>query len=429
MSSVPMDIFINEKGGLIVDFLKEALRTMRFANVVNIHTTHAMSRQELANYLDDVCIVAGDESIHKTHHELDMRTGRTIHIYLAVHMYGIVSLKYSVKENTFTDLAFHIESPSDNDDYVVASTLSEKVVDLKDVVLYTKIERIKKVLKDQWHVSKQLELLGLINNEAHRLLKECRLVLALMDGSILPWRINLEIAPKSKIFAGLPDEITNKILDEETRLFSGFNKLFSDVQNSDGLVLVGAVKSSKDKSLHAALNIITSDEVSDQVRLADIMGEGTILRSFAREHRFELFKEKLGRLGIEYGGYNMDFYYIRKDVTMYPLKVEILPSATLSSNVVSAVPHLLMHMVVESSKHTIVARRTGSGFLKIPTLRPIDIIDRKISMEGESEIVRSVYLLEKVWEKVRDVIVECAYTRGRCSLSKKHIESLAGGET
>jgi hypothetical protein len=422
-----MDPFINEKGELIVDSLKEALRTMRFANVVNNHTTHAMSRQELANYLDDVCIVAGDESIHKTPHELDMRTGRTIHIYLAVYMCGTVSLKYSVKEDTFTDLAFHIESPSD-DDYVVASTLSEKIVDLKDVVLYTKIERIKKVLKDQWHVSKQLELLSLIINEAHKLSKECKLVLALMDGSILPWRINLEIAPKSKIFAGLPDEITNKILDEETRLFSGFNKLFSDVQNSDGLVLVGAVKSSKDKSLHAVLNIITSDEVSDQARLADIMGEGTVLRSFAREHRFELFKEKLGRLGIEYGGYHMDFYYMRKDATMYPLKVEILPSASLSSNVVTAIPHLLMHMVVESSKHTIIARKTGSGFLKIPTLRPIDIIDRKISMEGEGEIVRSVYLLEKVWEKVRDIIVECAYTKGKCSLSKEYVESLTGGE-
>jgi hypothetical protein len=423
-----MDIFINEKGGLIVNSLKEALRTMRFANVVNTHTTHAMSRQELANYLDDVCIVAGDESIRKTYHELDMRTGKTIHIYLAVHMYGVVSLKYSVKENTFTELAFHIKPPSD-DDYVVASTLSEKIVDLKNVVLHTKINKIEKVLKDQWAVSKQLELLSLIINEAHRLLKECKLVLALMDGSILPWRINLEITPKSKTFAGLPDEITNKILDEEIRLFSGFNKLFSDVQNSDGLVLVGAVKSSKDKSLHAALNIITSDEVSDQVRLADIMGERTVLRSFTREYRFELLKEKLNKLGIEYGGYNMDFYYIRKDVTMNPLKLEILPSATLSSNVVTGVPHLLMHMVVESSKHTIIARRSGSGFLKIPTLRPIDIIDRKISMESESEIVRSVYLLEKVWEKVRDVIVECAYTRGRCSLSKKHIESLVGGET
>jgi len=428
MSSVPMDIFINEKGELIVNSLKEALRTMRFANVVNNHTTHAMSRQELANYLDDVCIVAGDESIRKTYHELDMRTGKTIHIYLAVHMYGVVSLKYSVKEDTFTDLAFHIKPPSD-DDYVVASTLSEKIVDLKNVVLHTKINRIEKVLKDQWTVSKQLELLSLIIDEAHRLLKECKLVLALMDGSILPWRINLEIAPKSKVFAGLPDEITNKILDEETRLFSGFNKLFSDVQNSDKLVLVGAIKNSKDKSLHAVLNIITSDEVSDQVRLADIMGERTVLRSFTGEYRFELFKEKLNKLGIEYGGYNMDFYYIRKDATMNPLKLEILSSATLSSNVVTAVPHLLMHMVVESSKHTIVARRTGSGFLKIPTLRPIDIIDRKISMEGESEIVRSVYLLEKVWEKIRDVIVVCAYTRGRCSLSKEYIESLTGGET
>jgi len=428
MSSVPIDVFIKRGGSAVVNSLREVLRTIGFEKAVSNYIMRVMSREELRDYFDDVCIVAGDEALPKMPHDLDMRSGKTIHIYLSVYMHGIASLKYSVEKNEYTDLAFHIEPPND-DDYVVAKILSEKVVDLSNINLHTKIKKIKRVLEDQWSVSKQLELLNLIINEARKLSKQCGLVLALMDGTILPLHINLEIAPKSKVFAGLLDEIVNKVLKEETRLFSGFNKLFSDVLNSDGLVLVGAVKKSKDKSLHAALNIITGDEISDQVRLASIMDEKTVLKSFAREYRFGLFIEKLARLGIGYGGYNVDVYYVRGDMTMYPLKLEILPSTTLPSNVVSAVPHLLAHMVVESNKHTIVTRRTGTGFLKIPTLRPIDIVDQEISMKGKEEVVRSAYLLEEVWETVRDILVECAYTKGRCSLSKKYVESLTGGET
>jgi hypothetical protein len=427
MSSVPIDVFTRREGGVIVGSLGEVLKTISFEKAVNKYIMHVMSREELRDYFDDVCIVAGDETLPKIPHELVMRNGKTIHIHLGVYMHGVTSLKYSIEKNEYTDLVFRIESPND-DDYVVAKTFSEKVVDLSNVVLYTKTKKIRGVLENQWSVSKQLELLNMIIDESRKLLRQCRLVLALMDGSILPWHINLEIVPKSKVFAGLPDEIVKKVLKEETRLFLSFNKLFSDVQNSDGLVLVGAVKNSKDRSLHAALNIVTSDEVSDQTRLASIMDEKTVLKSFAREYRFGLFIEKLAKLGIEYGGYNVDVYYVRRDTTMYPLKLEILPSAALPNNVVSAVPHLLAHMVIESGKHTIMTRRTGAGFLKIPTLRPIDIIDQEISMKGKEEIVRIVSSLEEVWEKVRDILVECAYTRGRCSLSKKDVEELTSGE-
>jgi len=424
---IPIDVFTKRQQTLIAESLREVSRALSFSDVVRNYIERVMGRRELGDLLGEVCIIAGDESIPRRRHDL-VTTRGTTHVYFNVHIRGVVSCRYSM-DGGLTNVGFRVEPP-DEDDYFVlgARVLSSSAIDLGNNAVARRARRVERALKDQWGVAKQLELLRLIIDESRRS-AGCGLVIAVMDGSIIPWELNMDVVPGSKFFSGLPDDLRDKMLDTEKKLFQGFHELYNDVYNSGNTILVGAVKRSKDWTLQAMANVVPSSEYPDQVRLAEVMGEGTVLRSPIVHYRFRDFTEKLGVFGIDHVDYVVRTYYVRRDMATYPLKLEVLYPKALPEGVREAIPHLLAYLTVASDKHTYIAAKAGGDTLSVPTLKPILVIDKEVSERGAAESARAAYELDKYWERIKDELVECAYSsrEGECVRSRRDVRKLMGG--
>jgi hypothetical protein len=433
VSPVPIDAFSKRQHRLIVESLKEMFYSARLEKIVKHNIIRAMDVKRLRDYFgDNVGIVAGDESIPKKAHELE-HVQKIIHIYYGVYIRGVGDFECILNSDISNSiplvnlLGLRIEQPNE-DDYFVARRLSNVSISLSRLynpVLYNKIKRVKRVLEDQWRVDKQLNLLRLIIDEAHKLREKFKLVLALMDGSILPWELNMDIAPGSRFFIGLPDDLVDAIVKKEKEIMHGFNELLSEVYNSNGIVLVGAVKKSHDTTLQSMVGREHDEDAPDQVLLSDIMEKDTVLKIPFEQHRFRVFMMKLNKFGIRRSNYTIATYYVRHRSITYPLKLEVLVPRGLPTNVAQAIPHLLTYLVVESDRHTYINKPKGD-FLKTPTLLPIHVVDEKVNEKGIAEIAESAYVLDKEWKIVSERLVECAYSEGECRVPFS--KSLGGGD-
>ena len=430
MSSVPIDVFTKKQHKVIIESLKEAVYRTKLEELVRQNTSHIMSMNRLRGFFDKVGIVAGDESVPKKRHQLNLLP-KTIHVYFRVYIRSIGSFELIINEGGYSIdiLDLRVDPPSE-DDYLGARVLSEQTISpekLYNPALRNKVRRIERVLEDQWRVTKQLELLRSIVDEANKLKGRYRLVLALMDGSILPWELDMDITPGSRFFNGLPSDLADKIIMNERRIMRGFNDLFNEVYNSNNVVLVGAVKRSRDWTLQSMIGRVPGRETPDQVLLSDIMAENTVFKSPFRHHRFETFIRKLNMFDIKYGGYTVNIYYIRRRLTTYPLKLEVLVPKGFPTDVASAIPHLLAHLTVTSERHTFINVASG-GSMGIPTLLPIYIVDKKARNRGVVEVTETAYVIDKEWERISDVLIRCAYLNEKCTISKSEIMKFLGGE-
>ena len=430
MSSVPIDVFTKKQYKVIIESLKEAVYNARLEEFVKQNIDHVMSTERFEGYFDKVGITAGDESVPKKRHQLNLLP-KTIHVYFRVYIRSIGSFELIINNEgrySIDILDLRVDPPSE-DDYLGAKVLSEQTISLEKLyspTLRNKVKRIERVLEDQWRVTKQLELLRSIVDEANKLKGRYRLVLALMDGSILPWELDMDITPGSRFFNGLPSDLADAIITNERKIMRGFNDLFSEVYNSNNVVLVGAVKKSRDWTLQSMIGRVPSKETPDQVLLSDIMEEGTIFKSPFRQHRFKTFIAKLDKFDIKHEDYIVDTYYVRRDLTTYPLKLEVLLPKGFPTDVASVIPHLLAHLIMKSERHTYINMVSG-GSMGIPTLLPIYIVDKKARDRGVTEITETAYVIDKEWERISDALIRCAYLNKRCVVSKDEIMKFLGG--
>jgi hypothetical protein len=392
-----------------------------------------MSIESLRDYFNgEVGITAGDESVPKKRHELDYAQ-KTIHMYFGVYVRGVGSFRYTVGEDGQDKLSkpdLRIDPPNDDDYFILgARKLSEEAINhnrLHTSVPHKKIERITRVLGDQWTVGKQLGLLKMIIDESRKLSREFKLVIALMDGSILPWELNMDVSPGSRLFSGLPGELVDKILRNEERNLRGFNELFNEVYNSGDIILVGAVKKYSDWTLQDMVNRAPDKEKPDQVLLSNIMEENTVFKVPFRSHRFDTFIAKLNRFKIGRGRYVIGTYYIRHKLTAYPLRLEVLAPRGLPWDVVSAVPHLLTHLAVTSERHTFI-NKTRGGSLGVPTLLPIYVVDNEVRERGIAEVAEAAYVIDKEWERIREILKRNMGSSSEFTISWREVKKFLGG--
>jgi len=430
---IPIDVYTKMQHMLIVESLREVMDNVSFERLIKQITVPVMSIKSLRDYFNgEVGITAGDESVPKKRHELDYAQ-KTIHIYFGVYVRGVGSFRYMLGEDgrdKISLLGLRIDPPNEDDYFILgARKLSEDAVNLNKLhtsIPHKKIERITRVLEDQWTVAKQLELLKLIIDESRKLSREFKLVIALMDGSILPWELNMDVSPGSRLFSGLPDELVDKILRSEERNLRGFNELFNEVYNSGGIILVGAVKKSSDWTLQGMVGRAPDKEGPDQVLLSNIMEENTVFKVPFRSHRFDAFIVKLNRFKIGRGHYVIDTYYIRHKLTAYPLRLEVLAPRGLPWDVVSAVPHLLTHLAVTSERHTFISKSRG-GSLGVPTLLPIYVVDHEVRERGIAEIAEAMYVIDKEWERIREILKRNMGSNNEFTISWRGIKRLLGG--
>ena len=432
MSSVPIDVFTKKQHKVIIESLKEVVYNTRLEEFVKQNIDHVMSIERLGSYFDKVGITAGDESVPKKRHQLNLLP-KTIHVYFRVYIRSIGSFELIINNDNEGGYAIDIldlrVDPPSEDDYLGAKVLGEETISLEKLyspTLRNKVKRVERVLEDQWRVTKQLELLRSIVDEANKMKGRYRLVLALMDGSILPWELDMDITPGSRFFNGLPSDLADAIITNERKILRGFNDLFSEVYNSNNVVLVGAVKKSHDWTLQSMIGRVPDKETPDQVLLSDIMEEGTIFKSPFKHHRFETFIAKLDKFGIKHEDYIVNTYYVRRDLTTYPLKLEVLVPKGFPTDVASAIPHLLAHLIIKSERHTYIGMVSG-GSMGIPTLLPIYIVDKKARDRGVVEITETAYMIDKEWERISDALIRCAYLNKRCVVSKNEIMKFLGG--
>jgi len=199
MSSVPIDVFTKRQHKVIIESLKETVYNARLEEFVKQNIDHVMSTERFRSYFDKVGITAGDESVPKKRHQLNLLP-KTIHVYFRVYIRSIGSFELIINNEggyRIDMLDLRVDPPGE-DDYLGAKVLSEQTISpekLYSPTLRNKVRRIERVLEDQWRVTKQLELLRSIVDEANKLKGRYRLVLALMDGSILPWELDMDITP------------------------------------------------------------------------------------------------------------------------------------------------------------------------------------------------------------------------------------------
>jgi hypothetical protein len=429
---IPIDVYTKMQHMLVVGSLREVMDNVSFERLIKQITVPVMGIESLRDYFNgEVGITAGDESVPKKRHELDYAQ-KTIHIYFGVYVRCVGSFRYTLGEDgdKISLLGLRIDPPNEDDYFILgARKLSEDTINhnkLHTLAPHKKIERITRVLEDQWTVAKQLGLLKLIINESRKLSREFKLVIALMDGSILPWELNMDVSPGSKLFSGLPDELVDKILRNERKNLRGFNELFNEVYNSGGVILVGAVKKSSDWTLQEMVGRAPDKEGPDQVLLSNIMEANTVFKVPFRSHRFDTFVAKLNKFKIGHGRYVIGTYYIRHDLTAYPLRLEVLAPRGLPGDVITAIPHLLTHLAVTSERHTFISKSRG-GSLGVPTLLPIYVVDHEVRERGIAEIAEAMYVIDKEWERIREILKRNMGSNNEFTISWRGVKRLLGG--
>ena len=211
------------------------------------------------------------------------------------------------------------------------------------------------------------------------------LSIVFIDGSILPGHLDPGIYPGSNYFKGWPPDLEEMILKRKEQILRRFISIYDSVYTSKNVILIGVAKQSADRSLQYMSNIYY--DVPDAILLSNILKRGEILGPF-RKHRVEKeLYEQLDRFSITYTSEKLmvDSYYIMVRENSLPLQIDIVFPKYLEDydghNIRNIVLWLLAHPHLSeiSEKHTRLSRH-GAG---VPTLKPIRIIDEKISEKSK----------------------------------------------
>ena len=117
MSSVPIDVFMKKQHKVIIESLKEAVYNARLEDFVKQNIDHVMSTERFGGYFDKVGITAGDESVPKKRHQLNLLP-KTIHVYFRVYIRSIGSFELIINNEgryTIDMLDLRVDPPSEDD--------------------------------------------------------------------------------------------------------------------------------------------------------------------------------------------------------------------------------------------------------------------------------------------------------------------------
>jgi hypothetical protein len=218
------------------------------------------------------------------------------------------------------------------------------------------------------------------------------LSVVLIDGSILPGHLDPKIYPKSKDLEDWPSDLRKLILGRKERILRRFLHIYDSVYTSRNIILVGVTKRSNDRTLQYRVNVYY--DVPDQILLSNVMREGEIIGPFVKHRIEEELVNELRKFSIEYPEViRVDSYYVMVKETALPLQIDVVFPKYVDElngrNVRNTILWLIAHPYLSeiSRKHTWYNEQGEV----IPTLKPIEIVDREVSMKSE-EIAR---LIEK----------------------------------
>jgi hypothetical protein len=270
--------------------------------------------------------------------------------------------------------------------------------------VYEKRRDFERALFHAQLMSKALKRVKSIGNEYD-------LVLVLIDGPLLPPHLDPHVGQGTRLMLDvwrlLGEEEMKMLLDMKEVMLSTYLSIFDQVLQSKNIVLVGAVKRSRDQTL--------------QYRLFGYIEEGRydidVLVSYLRANvgvgpyfidRLFMFAKELRRFNIEKVTNEevkyrvpVHSYIVRRFEYALPIRLDVIMSDVLRGMEKSIV-NLLANFVVTSNKHTYIAGKEEKLLLKVPTLFPIHLVDEELDKLGE--FVEDVYRLEikRTWERIRD---------------------------
>jgi hypothetical protein len=218
------------------------------------------------------------------------------------------------------------------------------------------------------------------------------LAVVLIDGSILPGHLDPKIHPESKDLEDWPSDLRKLILGRKERILRRFLHIYDSVYTSRNVVLIGVAKRSNDRTLQYKANVYYG--VPDQILLSNVMREGEIIGPFVKHRVEEELVNELKKFSIKYAEtIRVDSYYVMVKEKALPLQIDVVfPKHVDELNgrdVRNTILWLIAHPYLSeiSRKHTWYNEQ---GEI-IPTLKPIEIVDREVSKKSE-EIAR---LIEK----------------------------------
>jgi len=292
---------------------------------------------------------------------------------------------------------------------------------------YDEINKIKKEYNLDFETTKEVaeklsdydiidfnqSLIRLALNEAVIKASSYDLAIAFIDGSILPGHLDPYYTPdyleKDEEEKELPDEVVETILERKERILRNFMSIYEEVRSSKNVILVGAIKRSNDMSLQALTN--TYYDVPDSNLLFSILKEEGILGPFIKHRVKKELIEQLKKFNIPIPKEEdpkdrirkesiiVNSYYIKGRVDMMPLQVDIIFPRDMDEEMLDKVVDLFYYLIEPSERHTSYSIKSGGEGWFIPTLRPIKIVDEKISAKSkEIEIIFEKELAMKLFE-------------------------------
>jgi hypothetical protein len=229
-----------------------------------------------------------------------------------------------------------------------------------------------KKLSDYDFVDFQLEIIEHALAEAKYKATSSDIAIAFIDGSILPGHLDPTIYPDSKALEeklkDYPD-LLKIILDRKEAFLRKFVRIYEDACDSN-VVLVGAIKESKDKTLQV-LSKVYSD-MSDQELLASAGLENTMLGPFTKHRVIDALVKELSKFNLKLRDeVKIYSYYVFRYPNALPLQLDIVFPKNIPDDLRDAILWLLYRLTIRSEPHT---KEKDRGY-DILTLAPVNIVD------------------------------------------------------
>jgi hypothetical protein len=261
---------------------------------------------------------------------------------------------------------------------------------------------IAKKLSEYDFVDFQLEVIEHTLAEAKYKATSSDIAIAFIDGSILPGHLDPTIYPDSKsLEEKLKDypDLLRIILDRKEAFLRKSIRIYEDACDSN-VVLVGAIKESKDKTLQI-LSKIYSD-ISDQELLASAGLENTVLGPFTKHRVIDALVRELSKFNLKLRDeVKIDSYYVFRYPNALPLQLDMVFPKNIPDDLRDAILWLLYCLTIRSELHT---KERDKGY-DILTLAPINIVD----VEARKWSEQAAAIIEKELSDAYSKMLELSY--------------------
>jgi hypothetical protein len=244
---------------------------------------------------------------------------------------------------------------------------------------------------------------------------EYDLVLVLIDGPLLPPHLDPHVGHGTKLMLDvwrlLGESEMEKLLEMKEFMLRTYLNIFEQVLGSGNIVLVGAVKRSRDQTLQYRLFRHIEEERYDIDILISYLKGGECIGPYFIDRLF-MFAKELRRFNIERVTNKgvrrkvpIHSYIARRFEYALPIRLDVIMPDVLRE-MERGVVNLLANFIVTSNKHTYIAGREEGILLKVPTLFPIYLVDKELDKLGE--LVENMYRLEikRAWEPIKHWLVK-----------------------